>query len=72
MYARLGKVVFVKDIRGFLGPTTLINDSMMATVETDPEYFWYYNNGITIVCFDCVEITHWRKNNTNAFTTSGD
>lgn len=23
---------------------------MEATLEKEPEFFWYYNNGITIVC----------------------
>ena len=26
------------------------NRGMEATLQKEPEYFWYYNNGITIVC----------------------
>jgi hypothetical protein len=41
--------VFARNVRGFLGNTD-INKGMETTLEREPEYFWYYNNGITIVC----------------------
>jgi len=41
--------LFARNVRGFLGSTE-INRGMEATLEDEPEYFWYYNNGITIVC----------------------
>ena len=39
------------NVRGFLGSTE-INRGMEATLTREPEYFWYYNNGVTIVCDD--------------------
>src|SRR5262249_3477709 len=41
--------IFARNVRGFLGNTD-INKGMETTLEKEPEYFWYYNNGITIVC----------------------
>ena len=52
---RAGLRLFARNIRGFLGPTE-INKEIEATLKTKPEYFWYYNNGITIVCDQAEEI----------------
>lgn len=41
--------IFARNVRWFLGNTD-INKGMETTLEREPEYFWYYNNGITIVC----------------------
>jgi hypothetical protein len=41
--------LFARNIRGFLGDTA-INDGMRTTLKNEPENFWYFNNGITIVC----------------------
>jgi hypothetical protein len=51
MYERAGSRLFARNVRGFLGSTE-INRGMEATLKKEPEYFWYYNNGITIVCDD--------------------
>lgn len=49
MYERAGTRLFARNVRGFLGSTE-INTSMEKTLEKQPWNFWYYNNGITIVC----------------------
>jgi hypothetical protein len=49
MYERAGSRLFARNVRGFLGSTE-INRGMEATLQREPEYFWYYNNGIAIVC----------------------
>lgn len=51
MYGRAGNRLFARNVRGFLGSTE-INRGMEATLQKEPEYFWYYNNGITIICDD--------------------
>lgn len=51
LYERAGTRLFARNVRGFLGSTE-INRGMEATLAKEPEYFWYYNNGITIVCDD--------------------
>jgi hypothetical protein len=50
LYDVSGVRLFARNIRGFLGKSTKINKSMQNTLEDEPEKFFYYNNGITIVC----------------------
>jgi hypothetical protein len=40
--------LFAKNLRGILGETT-VNKEIKDTLEKNPEKFWYFNNGITIV-----------------------
>ncbi|GAH61087.1 unnamed protein product, partial [marine sediment metagenome] len=47
-----GVRLFARNIRGFLGDKTAVNEGMQATLENEPDKFFYYNNGITIVCDD--------------------
>ena len=49
LYEHAGDRLFARNVRGFLGNTE-INRGMENTLEREPEHFWYYNNGITIVC----------------------
>jgi hypothetical protein len=51
IYSKVGKRIFAKNIRGWLGDTD-INESISETIKKEPDNFWYYNNGITIVCED--------------------
>jgi hypothetical protein len=45
----VGIRLFARNIRGYLGNTE-INKVMRNTIDYEPEFFWYYNNGITITC----------------------
>jgi AIPR protein len=45
-----GDALFDKNIRKALGPGTIVNSSLISTVSKEPEKFWYYNNGVTILC----------------------
>lgn len=45
----VGPRIFARNIRGFLGSTE-VNRGIQSTLQTDPEDFWYLNNGITIIC----------------------
>jgi hypothetical protein len=47
-YKSQGKRLFSKNIRQMLGATD-VNDEIRATIENDPDKFWYFNNGITLV-----------------------
>lgn len=49
LYAHTGVRLFARNIRGFLGKTE-INRGMENTLKRHPKNFWYFNNGITIVC----------------------
>jgi hypothetical protein len=55
LFRTTGVKLFARNIRGFLGGTG-INQAMEATLSDRPEYFWYFNNGITIVCSGAQEI----------------
>lgn len=47
------KRLFSKNIRGVLGETD-VNKEINLTLENNPELFWFYNNGITIIA-DSIE-----------------
>lgn len=47
------KRLFTKNIRGVLGETD-VNKEINLTLENNPELFWFYNNGITIIA-DSIE-----------------
>jgi hypothetical protein len=49
LYGFAGDRLFARNIRGFLGDTA-INEGMHDTLVQSAENFWYFNNGITIVC----------------------
>lgn len=50
VYEQSGVRLCARNIRGFLGLTTPINDAIRFTIEHEPDYFWYYNNGVTMIC----------------------
>lgn len=41
--------LFSPNLRAFLGMTE-INDTIVNTLLSNPEHFWYFNNGITALC----------------------
>ncbi|MDI7267004.1 MAG: AIPR family protein, partial [Myxococcota bacterium] len=49
LYREAGDRLFARNIRGFLG-NTAINEGMEQTLKAQPTRFWYFNNGVTIVC----------------------
>lgn len=49
LYKKAGDRLFARNIRGFL-ENTEINEGMRQTLKHEPQHFWYFNNGITIVC----------------------
>jgi hypothetical protein len=48
--------LFQRNIRGYLGQND-INRGIERTISNEPEYFWYFNNGVTIVCDEARQIT---------------
>ena len=48
-WAHHGRLLFTRNIRDFKGSTD-VNDSLMHTLTERPEHFWYFNNGITVLC----------------------
>ena len=49
LFTIAGRRLFARNVRGFLGHTK-INKEMQQTLKGKPEYFWYFNNGVTIIC----------------------
>jgi hypothetical protein len=49
-YQKHGTRLFDSNIRQFLGADTEVNDAIRETLEEDPQHFWYYNNGVTVLC----------------------
>ncbi|MGH4052109.1 MAG: AIPR family protein [Clostridium sp.] len=62
-------MIFMSNIRNYLNKTK-INKKIEETIEKDPEKFWYYNNGITIVCKD-YELTNQVINMTEPQIVNG-
>jgi hypothetical protein len=56
MYENAGIRLFARNVRGFLG-NTQINRNMKDTLDNEPEFFWYYNNGVTIVCDSAEQVS---------------
>ncbi len=50
-YKDHGNHLFAGNIRNFLGSSE-VNSAIADTLKTDANYFWYYNNGITIIAED--------------------
>lgn len=44
-----GRQLLFRNIREFKG-TTEVNDAMKMTLQCEPHNFWYFNNGITLLC----------------------
>lgn len=61
IFNNIGVRLFARNIRGYLGNTE-INRVMNHTIEKEPEYFWYYNNGITIVCDEAKQVRKGKSN----------
>lgn len=45
-----GVRLFAKNLRQFLGKDSEVNDSLIDTLINHPGRFWYFNNGITVLC----------------------
>ncbi len=41
--------LFAKNLRDFIGQTKA-NDEITQTLKNDPTSFWYFNNGVTVLC----------------------
>lgn len=48
-WEKYGDNLFARNIRKFIG-TSDANQEMIRTLKTSPERFWYYNNGVTVLC----------------------
>ncbi|HCJ8466559.1 TPA: AIPR family protein [Escherichia coli] len=45
-----GSTILERNVRGYLGDNNLVNQGIIKTALTEPEYFYFFNNGISITC----------------------
>lgn len=62
IYNDIGIRLFARNIRGYLGASKEVNKMIKYTMDKEPQNFWYYNNGITIVCDGAKQIKNGSKN----------
>ncbi|MCK0093738.1 AIPR family protein [Rhodococcus sp. F64268] len=48
-YQQHGKSILSKNVRVALSDSE-VNDGLLKTLTTEPDKFWYFNNGITVLC----------------------
>ncbi|MDG9674346.1 AIPR family protein [Micromonospora sp. DH14] len=48
-YERYGDRLFAKNLRNALG-NTLVNSNLIDTLTSETDHFWYFNNGVTVLC----------------------
>lgn len=56
LYNDIGDRLFARNIRGYQGRTE-VNQGIEYTMKKEPDYFWYFNNGVTIICDEARQIT---------------
>lgn len=50
--------LFAQNLRQFLGRGADVNNSLIDTLVNDPGRFWYFNNGITVLCEKVAKSPH--------------
>jgi AIPR protein len=50
LYQKHGLALYAKNLRNPLGHTTEVAKAVRETLETRPNYFVYFNNGVTALC----------------------
>jgi hypothetical protein len=48
-HSTYGDSLFATNLRSTL-PNTGVNDGIAHTIRSRPQYFWYFNNGVTVLC----------------------
>jgi hypothetical protein len=48
-WKQFGQKLYSGNLRGFKGSTE-VNEAIINTMRQSPQHFWYFNNGITVVC----------------------
>jgi hypothetical protein len=63
--------LFVQNLRHFYYNSD-VNDALKKTLAHEPEYFWYFNNGITVICDSVVKgLAGSTDNQVGIFTCQG-
>lgn len=62
--------LFAQNIREFLGNSD-VNEEMVKTLENEPELFWYFNNGITVLCQEISKVGAKKDRKLGEFSAKG-
>ena len=62
--------LFSKNIRDFIGNSE-VNNEISRTIQEEPENFWYFNNGITVLCQEINRIGVGKDRKTGSFSCKG-
>lgn len=65
MYLQYGKTMFESNVRSYLKDTTKINKGMKETISNDPQLFFSYNNGLSIIADD----VKWTRQGSDFYIT---
>lgn len=60
LWSQHGNKLFSDNLRDFIGRTEA-NDSISQTIKDDPTSFWYFNNGVTVLCKELHRTTRGTK-----------
>jgi AIPR protein len=60
-WKEFGDSLYSRNLRGFKGSTD-VNEAIIMTAHSSPENFWYFNNGITILCDKLSKLPHGGSN----------
>ncbi len=58
LFEKAGIRLFARNVRGYLGQRPPVNEAMRETLQDQPDRFFYYNNGITILCDEAEKKSH--------------
>ena len=62
--------IFDQNIREFIGESS-VNQKITETIRAEPELFWYFNNGITVLCKEINKIGAKKKRDIGEFIAKG-
>ena len=68
-WQQYGPALCYKNLR-YLLQRSNVNDALRKTLTTEPEYFWYFNNGITIVCANIVPSLQMQESGASGSSTA--
>ncbi|WP_121968937.1 AIPR family protein [Leptolyngbya sp. BC1307] len=62
--------IFDQNIREFIGESS-VNQEISGTMNAEPELFWYFNNGITVLCKEINKVGAKKTRNIGDFDAKG-
>nr|WP_242047526.1 AIPR family protein [Coleofasciculus sp. FACHB-SPT36] len=70
MWLKHKNKLFAKNLRDFIDQTQA-NDEIIRTIKEEPSLFWYFNNGVTVLCQELQKKTKGTKRLSDDFFAKG-